>query len=105
MINFKKFLLLSLLIILSSCGTLSDVGKTMRNEKIISTDEFLVKKKDPLELPPNYNELPEPGSIKKGEMEKNEKIKKLLKTDENKSNKNEEKESSLEKTILNQIKR
>ena len=38
-------------------------------------------------------------------MEKNEKIKKLLKTDENKSNKNEEKESSLEKTILNQIKR
>ena len=105
MINFKKFLLLSLLIILSSCGTLSDVGKTMRNEKIISTDEFLVKKKDPLELPPNYNELPEPGSIKKGETERKEKIKKLLKTDENKSNKNEEKESSLEKTILNQIKR
>ena len=45
MINFKKFLLLSLLIILSSCGTLSDVGKTMRNEKIISNDEFLVKMK------------------------------------------------------------
>ena len=100
----KITLIFIIIFLLNSCGGFKEAGKVLRNEKIRTTDEFLVKKKDPLELPPNYNELPEPGSIK-GETEKNEKIKKLLKTDENKSNKNEEKESSLEKTILNQIKR
>ena len=68
MISFKKFLLLSLLIILSSCGTLSDVGKTMRNEKIISNDEFLVKKKEPLTLPPDFAEIPEPGTLERKDL-------------------------------------
>tara|TARA_X000000950_G_C13713760_1_gene577298 strand:+ start:82 stop:390 length:309 start_codon:yes stop_codon:yes gene_type:complete len=90
--------------ILNSCGGVKEAGKVLRNEKIRTTDEFLVKKKDPLELPPNYNELPEPGSIPKNKTE-NEKIKELFKTNKNSSNKNKEKESSLEKTILNKIKR
>ena len=34
-----------------SCSSFQDAGKVLRNEKIKSTDEFLVKKKDPLELP------------------------------------------------------
>ena len=101
----KITLIFIIIFLLNSCGGFKEAGKVLRNEKIRTTDEFLVKKKDPLELPPNYNELPEPGSIKKGETEKNEKIKKLLKTDENKSNKNKEKESYLEKTNLNKIKR
>jgi len=42
----KKFNLLLILFILTiSCGSLSDAGKVMRNEKIKTTDEFLVKKK------------------------------------------------------------
>ena len=51
------------LIILSSCTGLRDAGKVLRNEKIKTTDEFLVKKKAPLALPPNYEKIPEPGSI------------------------------------------
>ena len=41
-----------------------EAGKMLRNEKIITTDEFLVEKKQPLVLPPNYEKIPEPGSIK-----------------------------------------
>ena len=35
----------------------------MRNEKVTSTDEFLVKK-NPLVLPPDFEKIPEPGTIK-----------------------------------------
>ena len=33
----------------------------MSGEKKVSSEEFLVKKKDPLVLPPKFDELPEPG--------------------------------------------
>ena len=58
----KKIDLLIILtfIFLISCG---DVGKVLRNEKIRSTDEFLIKKKDPLILPPDFEEIPSPDSI------------------------------------------
>ena len=104
MINFKKFLLLSLLIILSSCGTLSDVGKTMRNEKIISTDEFLVKKKEPLTLPPDFAEIPEPGTLERKENEDIER-KKIEEVFRIKKEKNVRKKNSksVEESILRRI--
>ena len=52
------------LILLNSCGSLNDAGKVLRNEKINNTDEFLVKKRDPLTLPPDYETIPKPGSLK-----------------------------------------
>ena len=51
--------------ILLSCASFEDAAKVLRNEKIKSTDEFLVKKKEPLVLPPDFNEIPEPGSLSK----------------------------------------
>ena len=65
MFNKKKLVILALILITTSCGSLSDVGKIMRNEKITTTDEFLVKKKEPLTLPPDFAEIPEPGSLEK----------------------------------------
>ena len=50
-INF----LLIILITLVSCGSVEEAGKVLRNEKIKTTDEFLVKKRKPLVLPPDYN--------------------------------------------------
>ena len=41
----KIFFFISLIIFLLSCG---DAAKVLRNEKIKTTDEFLVKKKEPL---------------------------------------------------------
>ena len=101
------FLILFLLLFFSACSSFKDVGKVMRNEKIKTTDEFLVKKKEPLVLPPDYNELPEPGSdIKKDKnITEEDKIKKILKVKKNKEESNQNKGNSIEKIILNEIKR
>ena len=48
---------------LESCaGTWDQLKKGLTGEKTSSTDEFLVEKKDPLIKPPNFEELPVPGS-------------------------------------------
>ena len=60
----KNILILISYITLVSCGGLTDVGKVLRNEKITTTDEFLVKKRDPLVLPPDYKNIPQPGKKK-----------------------------------------
>ena len=57
----------------------SDAGKVLRNEKTKTTDEFLVKKKEPLVFPPDYNELPKPGTKKKIKPKIDDDIKKILK--------------------------
>tara|TARA_B100001057_G_scaffold243201_1_gene243546 strand:- start:654 stop:959 length:306 start_codon:yes stop_codon:yes gene_type:complete len=88
---------------LISCAGVKDAGKVLRNEKITNTDEFLVKKKTPLSLPPNYEEIPEPGSIKKKKEKEEDKIKKLLKTSE--EGKSNSVTSSTEQSILNKIRK
>ena len=46
---------------LTSCAdSWNSVKRGITGEKQISTDEFLVKKKDPLVLPPDYDNLPTP---------------------------------------------
>ena len=54
--------LLLLILFLESCGSWNEVKKGLTGEKTSSTDEFLVEKKDPLIKPPNFEELPVPGS-------------------------------------------
>ena len=54
--------LLILILLLESCGSWNQVKKSLTGEKTSSTDEFLVEKKDPLIKPPNFEELPTPGS-------------------------------------------
>ena len=44
----------------TSCQTLGDVKRGLTGEKMTSTDEFLIKKKDPLIMPPDYENLPTP---------------------------------------------
>ena len=38
--------LILLLFLLASCGSFSEAGKALRNEKSKSTDEFLIEKKE-----------------------------------------------------------
>lgn len=98
-INF----LLIILIFLVSCGSVEEAGKILRNEKIETTDEFLVKKRKPLILPPDYNEVPEPGTKTENKINENEKIKKMLKSTEKTNIKNDS--SSTEQSILNKIRK
>ena len=99
-INF----LIIVLFFLVSCGGLKEAGKVLRNEKTRTTDEFLVKQKDPLVLPPNYSEIPKPGSLQKKGSSQEEKIRKILKVpDESPATRN--KNSTIEKTILDKIRK
>ena len=61
----KNFLIILTFLVFVSCSGFQDAAKVLRNEKIKSTDEFLVKKKEPLVLPPDYSKIPEPGSLSK----------------------------------------
>ena len=61
MLKKKLIFLLVLNFVLTSCAdTWSSVKKGLTGEKTKSTDEFLVKKKDPLILPPDFDRLPTP---------------------------------------------
>ncbi len=103
MFSIKKIFILTLILITTSCGSLSDVGKIMRNEKITTTDEFLVKKKEPLTLPPDFAEIPEPGSLEKkknDEIEK-KKIEKAFKIE--KQNQDKSNSGTIEESILKKI--
>ena len=99
----RKFLLIIILIFLNSCSSLGEAGKILRNEKIKTTDEFLVKKKDPLILPPDYNEIPSPDSLLKKKLDEKEKIKNIIKKSENNLKKNN-KSISVENSIIDRIK-
>ena len=98
----KKFLL-SIIILLFSygCQTASDTGKVLTNKLINNRDEFLIKKKDPLNLPPNYSELPEPNTIKQNKNNKSE-LEKIFQIEKNKTIKKET--GNLEQVILEKIK-
>ena len=52
--------MLFVICIVTSCQTLGDVKRGLTGEKMTSTDEFLIKKKDPLIMPPDYENLPTP---------------------------------------------
>ena len=100
----KSNFLLILFILLISCSSLSDAKKVLKNEKVTTTDEFLVKKRNPLVLPPNFEEIPKPGSISKKNEKEDEKFKNILnvpKTDNIPKNKS----SSIEESILNKIRK
>ena len=48
------------LLVTSCSGTWDSVKRGLTGQKANSTDEFLVQKKDPLILPPDYENLPTP---------------------------------------------
>ena len=101
---FKKIILLSFLYILTSCGTLKEGFK---NQKKNSSDEFLVEKKSPLIMPPNYNELPVPNAASNQALSEENSIKNLVTNEEkntNTSNANSSESTGLEESLLEKIK-
>ncbi|MDC0850944.1 DUF3035 domain-containing protein [Candidatus Pelagibacter sp.] len=99
--QFKFYIVLSIVIFLSSC---SSIKKGFVHEKKDNSDEFLVEKKSPLVMPPDYNELPIP---KKENVEKETNDIKFLisktKNDDTKENL-DEKKSTFDSSILEKIK-
>jgi len=96
-----KYLVILFSLFLLSCNSLQEAGKVLRNEKTNTTDEFLVKKKQPLILPPDLDKIPEPDEVKIKETNNEDEIKKILKVPKSTNNNN----SSTEESILEKIKR
>ena len=100
--QFKFYIVICVAIFLSSCGT---VKEGFSNQKKNNTDEFLVEKKSPLVMPPDYNELPIPNE-EKVEKDTND-IKSLISRSKNNDIKEnlDEKNSTFESSILKKIKK
>ena len=100
----KKFNLLFILgialIILSGCNT---IKKGFKNPKKNSSDEFLVEKKSPLVMPPEFNELPIPNQNKDTSQKQENNIKNLI-SENNGNTDQEDSNSDLEGSILSKIK-
>ena len=100
----KKLKFLIFILFLNACTSVEDAAKVLRNEKIQNTDEFLVEKRKPLVLPPDFSEIPEPGSITSNNNKKKEtNIKGILNVDEEKTQSS--KSSSVEDSILKNIRK
>ena len=99
----KLNLLLVIFILFAACNNLNETKKVLKNEKTFTSDEFLVKKKEPLTMPPDFDKLPLPdSSTNKSDLSEEEKIKKILKLPEENLIKNKN-SSSIEDSIIEQI--
>ena len=99
----KIFILIAITLLFSSCGT---VKEGFMNQKKNSSDEFLVEKKSPLVMPPDFNELPVPKKQNVNNEKNEDKIKKLISSNEaDKIDNNiEEKNRTIEDSLLKKIK-
>jgi len=99
------FLITVIFLYLSGCQSIKDglEGKKKSNK----AEEFLIKKKNPLVLPPDFTELPTPIDKSQKDIEEDEfDLKKILNTNKSmtlKTNKKSETNSSLKKKILKKI--
>lgn len=103
-----KIIIIIFFLITACTSSWEDVKKGLGGAKRTSTDEFLVRKKEPLVMPPKWKNLPEPGGVTKSDDEVWEAtdIEELIKLGKNKesSTNYEQGNGSLEESILKKIK-
>ena len=99
--KINSLFLLYLFFTLVSCGT---VKEGFKNQKKDSSDEFLVEKKSPLVMPPDYNELPIPNNNKTSIKTDDTDVKDLIFEEKNETTAQSDNEINLEKSLLEQIK-
>ena len=103
--RIKKIIIIILLpILLYSCQSAKEALTGKKRSK--QGDEFLVKKKNPLSMPPDYEKLPTPKSLEENENNKENEtsdIKPLLNLEENKNIQKDD-SSNLQESILKKIK-
>ena len=101
---FKLTIIIISILALNSCGT---IREGFSSQKKNSIDEFLVEKKSPLVMPPDFNELPLPQQTNQSSQnEETTDIKSLLteNKDTNLDNQNTNQNINFEKSILEKIK-
>ena len=92
------FLILSFL---SACESARE-GFTLKKKN--NSDEFLVEKKNPLVMPPNYENLPKPEDFQSSEQKKKEdEFQKIISNNKNNTISTDTKNSSLKDSIIEKI--
>jgi hypothetical protein len=104
----KKYKLLILMgflsLFITSCGT---VKKAFDPQRKNSSEEFLVEKKSPLSMPPDFDELPVPQNNNEDTQDQSKDIKLLITENDKKNDQTMDAESSdkeFEQLILDKIK-
>ena len=105
--NKIKFFLIAIIFLLNSCQGVKDALEGKRRSK--TGDEFLIEKKNPLALPPNFEDLPEPVDTTEvnetSESENEDDLQKIIAQSEDSSNQEINNSGSLEDSILQEINR
>ena len=102
--KFKLFTaFIAIIFLFNSCGTIKE---GFSSQKKNNNDEFLVEKKSPLIMPPNFNELPVPKQKDSATQSESDEIKTLISKKKNTEITNDinRKDKSFEETILKKIK-
>ena len=98
--TLNLILLITLVPLLTYCGGVRDALEGKKRSE--QSDEFLVKKKNPLQMPPDMNKLPTPGEDFEISSQTNSgEIKDLLKIKEN----NNTEDTSSGSDLLNNMKK
>ena len=101
---FKFTAIITSIIFLTSCGTLKEGFSSQKKKSI---DEFLVEKKSPLVMPPDFNELPLPRQPNQvAENEEETEIRSLMtdNKDTSEDNQNSNQNTNFENSIIEKIK-
>ena len=99
----KILILFNIILFLYSC---SSIGQGFSNNKKNSSDEFLVEKKSPLIMPPNFDELPVQKTMNNSADNKENTIKQLFSKQDSETTKtinNGELSNNLEKSLIEKI--
>ena len=103
---FNRIIILIFFLITACVETLDDVKKGLGGGKRKTTDEFLVKKKDPLVLSPKWGDLPVPGQSLKEEVDEATDIEELIQLGKDQKNSVDiEQGGGAEDSILKQLKK
>ncbi len=101
---FKLITIIISVLLLKSCGT---VKEGFSSQKKDSLDEFLVEKKSPLVMPPDFNELPFPQQINQVTAKEEDKDIRSLMTDnkdKGQETQNINQNTNFENSIIEKIK-
>jgi len=104
----NKIIIIIFFLTTACAESFDDIKKGLGGAKRTSTDEFLVRKKEPLVMPPEWKNLPEPGGVMKSDVgvEEATDIEELLKLGKNEESSTDHEQGgrSLEESILEKIK-
>ena len=108
---FNKIIIIVFFLTTACASSWDDIKKGLGGEKRKTTDEFLVKKKEPLNMPPRWEELPRPGATQNSNTNESTEdvtdIEELIQLGKNQetSESLEESDGDLEESVLRRIKK